>query len=526
MKSVLTIATAGVLAVTLAACAGSGGAQGGQNFVDGKTFTMVLGTDPGNLDPHFSTLSVTMQVNRFLYDPLLHVDENGELVAGLAGQWEASTTEATFTLRDGLSCADGRPLTATTVADNINFVGDVENAAAVVGLYVPPGAKATADDAARTVTVAAPSPDPFLARNIGSLPIVCERGLDNRDLLKQGGAGTGMFTVTEAVAGDHYTLDRREDYAWGPGDWKPDQRGLPDKVVLRVVPNETTAANLLASGEVNAGSVIGPDRRRLEAQQLLRRDVVAVLGELWFNQKPGMPAEQAQVRRALTQALDLSELANVITGGMGEPPSGLVATGMGPCEDAAPSLPEHDAEAAAAALDEAGWTPGPGGIRTKDGKRLSMTLYYPSKLGAPMQSAAELVQRSWRAVGVEVELRGGPDTQVEQVVAAGQGTWHAAFLPLNVTLPTQLVPFLSGATPPEGNNFSFIDNPDYTAAVERASQATGADGCDSWAEAEQAVVGDLDVVPFANTNRPLFAGGATFVLTEGSVAPSSIRMLG
>lgn len=45
MKSVLTIATAGALAVTLAACAGSGGAQGGQNFVDGKTFTMVLGTD-------------------------------------------------------------------------------------------------------------------------------------------------------------------------------------------------------------------------------------------------------------------------------------------------------------------------------------------------------------------------------------------------------------------------------------------------------------------------------------------------
>ncbi|NIJ11918.1 hypothetical protein FHU38_002262 [Saccharomonospora amisosensis] len=60
MKSVLTIATAGALAVILAACGGSGGARGGQNFVDDETFTMVLGADPGNLDPHFSTLSVTM----------------------------------------------------------------------------------------------------------------------------------------------------------------------------------------------------------------------------------------------------------------------------------------------------------------------------------------------------------------------------------------------------------------------------------------------------------------------------------
>ena len=56
-----------------------------------------------------------------------------------------------------------------------------------------------------------------------------------------------MFKMTEAVPGDHYTLDRRKDYAWGPGDWKSDQDGLPDKVTIRVVANETTSANLLLS---------------------------------------------------------------------------------------------------------------------------------------------------------------------------------------------------------------------------------------------------------------------------------------
>ncbi|GAB2971669.1 ABC transporter substrate-binding protein [Amycolatopsis acidiphila] len=526
MKSVLTIAGAGVLALALVACGAGGGGSAG-SVVDGKSFTFVLGADPGNLDPHFTTLAVALQADRFLYDSLVDIDPGGAVVAGLAGKWDGDATKATYALRKGITCSDGTPLTATQVADNINFVGDPANAAALMGVYVPPGAKAVADDAAGTVTVTAASPDSFLVHNVGGLPIVCANGMKNRDLLKQGADGTGLYTMTEAVSGDHYTLARRKDYAWGPADWKTDTRGLPDTVVLRVVANETTSANLLVSKEVNAAQVLGPDQQRLKAMGLLERDLESPLGELFFNQKAGLPGADESVRRALTQALDLTQLGQVLTSGTGKPTTSLVAPGLGPCngDTIGGLLPAHDVAAAKSALDAAGWAAGPDGGRAKDGKKLALTFYYPTSLGATMQAGAELVQQLWTAVGAQVEVKGMTDAESAQIIG-GQGTWDAMLLPLSVDLPTQLLPFFTGPGAPGGNNFASIQNPEYAAAVRAASAVAGADGCARWGAGDKALVKHLDVVPFVNTVRPIFGQGATFDTTEGSIAPTSIRMLG
>ena len=72
---------------------------------------------------------------------------------GLAESWEETPTSVTYTLKDGITCADGTPLTASTVADNFSFVADPANQSPLLGLYVPPGITAEADDAARTVTL-------------------------------------------------------------------------------------------------------------------------------------------------------------------------------------------------------------------------------------------------------------------------------------------------------------------------------------------------------------------------------------
>ncbi|MET0133296.1 MAG: ABC transporter substrate-binding protein [Kibdelosporangium sp.] len=522
MKPVLTIAATGTLALALVACGG----ESGQNPVDGKTFTMVLGADPGNLDPHFTSLAGALQVDRFLYDSLVNIDEQGKLVAGLADKWEATTTRATFTLRKGVTCADGSPLTAASIAANINFVGDAKNASSRIGVFVQPGATAVGDDTAGTVTVTSPAPDAFMDRNVGSLQIVCDKGMQDRGLLKQGGVGTGMFKVTEAVAGDHYTLERRKDYAWGPGDWQSTQAGLPDKVVFRIVANEATTANLLMSKEVNAAGLVGPDRQRLES--LYRKDVLAMLGEMWFNHKAGLPGADEDVRRALVQAVDLGQLTQVMTSGTGQPATGMIAPGFGPCTEQpiGSLLPAHDLEKARSALDAAGWTAGPDGIRAKGGKRLTILLFYPPWLGPTMQASAELVQKGWSAVGAEVTLKGGTDAELSQVVIGGQGQWDAAFVPLNVSVPSQLAPFVSGPAAPDGTNFSGIQNEAYTAAVKDAAEIAGNAGCGKWATAEEKLFERVDVVPFANSSRPLYGQGATFELSQGSVTPGSIRMLG
>jgi peptide/nickel transport system substrate-binding protein len=530
MKSRIAVAAAAsaLALATLAACGnGSTKAAASQTFANGKTFTLVLGADPGNLDPDFTSLSTALATDRFLYDSLVNIDENGKMVAGLADKWEGTTTSATYTLRKGITCADGTPLTATQVAANINFVGNPKNASSRIGVFVPPGATAKGDDTAGTVTVTSPAPDAFLDRNVGGLQIVCGKGMADRGLLKQNSDGTGMFTMTEAVSGDHYTLTRRTDYAWGPGEWKTDQPGLPDKVILKVVTNETTAANLLLSKAVNAAQVIGPDQQRIRATKPLERDTEAPLGELWFNHKASFPGADEAVRRALTQALDLNQLGQVVSSGNGKPPTGLVAPG-GPCgqNTVGSNLPAHDVAAAKAALDADGWTAGPDGVRSKNGTKLSMALYYATSLGQGMQAGAELVQTLWKAIGVDVTLHGVTDAEAGQQIVGGQAPWSAVFIPLGITLPTELVPFVSGPTAPNGTNFADINNSGYNDAVKAASAIAGSGGCDQWAAAEKSLFQQADLVPFVNSNVPLFGQGATFEVSQGSLTPGSIRMLG
>lgn len=529
MRPAPAVAAVAALALSLTACQGGGsGADAGGHYVNGKTFTMVIGSDPGSLDPHFTTLSIAYQMNQFLYDSLISFDDRGRPIAGLAAKWNGGATKATFTLRKGITCDDGSPLTAGTVADNIDFVGDPANKSALIGLMVPPGATAKADDAERTVTVTTKTPDAFLLREVGRLPIVCGKGLKNRSMLKRGADGTGPYTLTQVVPDDHYTLTRRAGYRWAPGDAGADRTGAPAKVVLRVVPNETTAANLLLSGQANLDMVVGPDKQRLRAAKLFRRDTVAPLGELWFNHDSAEPTADEAVRRALVQALNLKQLGQALTGGSGRPPTGLVAPGTSPCtqDTVSGNVPATNVAAARRALDAAGWRPGAGGVRTKNGKRLAVTFWYTNSLGPTMASGAELIQKQWRAVGADVTLKSGTDAQVDQVIN-GQGSWSAGIVPVTVTLPSQLVPFLSGPRPPKGNNFSGIDNAGYTASVRKASAEPGTSGCADWAAAEKALFRHVDLVPFVDSVVPVFAKGATFRLTEGTViAPTSIRMLG
>jgi peptide/nickel transport system substrate-binding protein len=532
MKHVLTIVAIGGLALSLAACGSGGGSNSpsnaAQKFADGKTFTMVLGADPGSLDPHMTSLSSALQTDLFLYDSLVNIDKDGTIVAGLAQSWQGTTTSATYVLRKGVTCSDGTPLTATTVADNINFVGDVKNASSRVGVFVPPGATAKGDDATGTVTVTSPAPSSFLVRTVGGLSIVCDKGMKDRNTLKEGADGTGMFTLTEAVANDHYTLTRRKDYAWGPGDWKTTQAGLPDKVVLKIVTNETTAANLLTSGQVNAAQVIGPDRQRLEGQKLFSRDVQAPLGEMWFNHKTGLAGSDEAVRKALIQALDLTQLGNVVSSGSGKPATGLVAPDLSPCpgNTVTGNLPAHDLDGAKAALDAAGWVAGADGIRAKAGKKLSVIVDFASSVGAGNEAGAEMMQQAWKSLGVDVTLKAVTDAEVGTAIVGGQGSWDVAMLPLGVTLPSQLVPFLSGPGAPNGVNFSGINNADYSSNVQAASALAESDGCAKWSAAESSIFQHVDMVPFVDSSIPTFAEGAQFEFSQGSLEPQSIRMLG
>ncbi len=529
MKRVITAAAAlAATALSVAACS-SGASSGGNaaapssssssstssststSYVSGRTAAILLPSDPGSLDPDLTSISVAFQADYFLYDSLINFAPNGALEPGLATKWSGTTTSATFTIRKGVTCSDGSPLTAATVAANINFIGNIKNASSRAGIWAQPGATATADNATGTVTVKSPVPDAFLVSDLGQTQIVCDAGLKNRKLLQEGAEGTGLYTLTSAVPGSSYTLSLRKGYNWGPGGVTSATKGLPATVVLKVVTNMTTGANLLLSGGANIGEVVGPDTQRLTS--LYSQSVDAPFGVLWFNQKPGTPTAQEPVRQALTESRQRAQRGQVRTSGTGKPTTGMVAPALSPCKGNTVSgnLPAYDQSAAKSALD---------------GKNLSIAVYYPTSMGSGGAAAAELMQSTWSQLGVKVSLHGITDAEIDSEIVAGTAAWNVAIVPIGLTTPSELVPFVSGATPPTGEDFSYIKNAAYTADVTKASSVEGSAGCPDWNAAESELYKDVDLVPFVDSATATYAKGATFSLSQGSIMPASIRMLG
>jgi peptide/nickel transport system substrate-binding protein len=526
-----TVGTSGLCLLLAAALTGCGGAatssSGSAEVVDGGTFTLGLSSDPGNLDPQMGAGTSLFTVTQFAYDPLVSVDgRTGEIRSGLATKWEVTAGTVALTLAPGITCSDGTKLTATTVAGNLNFVAAPENKSPFLGTFLPVGAKASGDDTAGTVTITLAQPAPFVLNGLGNLPIVCPGGLADRASLKTATAGTGPYKLTVAVPGDHYTYSRRDGYTWGPGGASTATEGLPDTVVIKVVENETTAANLLLSGGLNAAQVTGPDGKRLEQAGLFTAETPTIVGEQWYNHAAGRVTGDPKVRMALTQALDLAQLQKVLTSGRGGTATTLTGNEPTACpgDSVSKALPAHDVKAANALLDEAGWTArGSDGTRTKDGRPLALTFLYQNNSGSSGDAAAELAVKQWQEAGVKATARSQNETTLTGTIF-GAGDWDVAWVSVNISSPDQIVPFLSGPAAPQGTNFAAISDPAYDTAVRAAMATPGKQGCDKWLAAESALIAKASVVPFAGAKVRTFGNRARFE-TPGQLIPLSIRML-
>ncbi|GAA2888245.1 ABC transporter substrate-binding protein [Streptosporangium fragile] len=530
-----THGTAALLALsvlTLTACGGSAGstagtASGGGGYATGATLTMAIPADPGSLHPLLNATGEAATVNAFTYDQLIGMTGDGKLVPQLAEKWESTPTEATFTLRKGVTCADGTELTAGTVADNFRFVADTENGSPFIGAYVPAGVRVEHDDAAGTVTITSKEPASFLARMVGLMPIACAKALKDPKAVTATAEGTGPYKLTEVKPGQSYTLELRQDYAWGPDGATAKAEGLPAKVVLQVVPSQTTAANMLMSGQLTIANVNGPDRTRVAAiPGVTTVDIPTRPGLVFFNHTEGRPGADAGVRKALAMAMDRSALGKVSSAGLGRPLTTLVTSDPPPCTGRPVDdvVPAHDVEGAKAALDALGWKPGADGVREKDGKRLTVSLLYPTRDGASLASAVELLAQQWKAVGVEVTPKPAAGAQVTDVLFKTRD-FDVSWTPIDTELPSMWTGILSGPTPPNGGNFSGTDNAEYRRLSTAAQSKEGDASCGDWIDAERALFKEADLVPVVVNTNSYFGKGAEFRMAKGLIVPTSIRML-
>ncbi len=461
---------------------------------------------------------------------MVNLRGDGSFVSGVAERWSADARSATFTLRPDVTCSDGTPLKASQVAADIRFNNDPKNKSLLYGSSVPAvPLTVTSDDATRTVKVVSEKqPYALLLHTVGQMPILCPKGLSDPSVLKTASDGTGPFALTGYVPGQSFTYRVRKEYAWGPGGGKTDVPGMPDHVVLKVVPNETTAANLLASGAVNMASVAGADRARLDARGLKSVDTNSAGTWLRFNQLQSSRAtSDKRVRRALVQALNLDEVVKVSTGGQGHAAKGLLALDPQSCpgDTMAGQVPALDVSGAEKSLDEAGWLKAADGVRKRNGKPLALDLHYIPTTSPYEASAAELMAEKWRQIGVQVKLVS--DTLITYTdVMYKTGNWDLYLANVSASLPTMLIPSLSGAVPPNGRNGSGIVNKAYTANTVKAMSMTMPAACQYWQQAERALWSDVNILPISILPARYYLNGAQARLNGVQrPVPLSLRLL-
>ncbi|WP_055480223.1 ABC transporter substrate-binding protein [Sphaerimonospora mesophila] len=535
MKKPAILALFASSALALSACGGGGSAQpsdGGSaapaEYAENATFTMAITGDPGALDPATAVQGSTNLLLSYTYDTLTYIGRDGDLVPGLAESWQVEPSSVTFTLRKNVTCADGSPLGPAEVANSINHVADPETKSPLLGVLIPAGVKAEADDAAGTVTLSTPKASPFLLHSTVAIFIVCRKGLADPAMLAKSTSGSGPYELIESVPNDHYTLKVRDGYAWGPGGSGTADPGIPQTVVLKVVPNESTAANLLLTGSINAAVFTGADRARVESMPgIIKTILPGGNSEFFYNQGKGRPGADPAVRKALSQALNLDELAKISTQGTGAQSTGMTTLSPRPCrvDSVTGHRPTYDPEAAKAALDAAGWKAGANGTREKDGKPLAIKLIYNSDFGAGAQAGAEYQADAWQKIGVAVEIKGSAGGAWSDALFK-TGDWDVSTVPIGVSLPSQLTGYLSGPTVPDGSNFANIQNAKYTEQTGKAAELLpDKGGCDAWAQAESALFDDFDVVPVAEETQLLATKNAEMFMPGGLAQPTLTRML-
>ena len=521
MKKYTIASLAAVGALALTACSGGANSAGnvaGEPVIDG-TLNYAINDDPGSLFRLLNSSGTLPYITSWVYETLVFYNQDGKPQGRLATSWEETPTSLHFEIRDDAICSDGTPLTAETVANNFRWITDPANGSALAGLTVPTDTVVENDDTSVTLTTS--TPNSFLMGSIGANPIYCQAALDDPESVKLGTNGTGMYKLVESVPGDHYTLERRDEYNWAPeGAPNGDTPGVPKNVVISVITNPSTRANMLLSGDLNIASVSASDAARVASTMSPAYAINLVTGGFVYSQAEGMPTADENVRIALTKALDLDALMAVNTEGKGKRAPRLAVVSPDICQyDAAtPNLPSHDVAAAEKMLDEAGWVKGPDGMRAKDGEPLELNFAWQTRW--PENAAtAEMIGEQWKAVGVKVNQEGSDYSAFAEKtsVPGAASKYDVMWIAPNYAVPDVLSNFFSGPAAPAGKNLGEVKNPEFTRLAEEASSFSGSDACPSWQAAENEMYRAADYVPFAMREDVVYGNGIARMFDDATL---------
>lgn len=287
----------------------------GQAQTRGGTLTVAQQADIVGLDPATYSAASSAYVAEQIYDSLLSVSPQGDVIPAVAQKYAVSSSGLvyTFTLRPGVKFSDGQALTSKDVVYSLQRVLN------------PKTASPRLNDLGKVASVKAPNPStvvvtlkepyaPFLTKIAsGGMGIMPAGYAESHDVVKQP-MGSGPFKFVSWVPGDSVTLERNP-YYWEAG--KP----YVDKLVFKALKDDVTRITNVQTGSVDLA--IGVPQNQVD---LLKKSTSVTLvggAGTWYDylglNLAKKPFDNLKVRQALSAAINRDVIVKTALFGKGTP---------------------------------------------------------------------------------------------------------------------------------------------------------------------------------------------------------------
>ena len=370
----------------------------------GGSLTNAMVGEPSNLIAMIAGDSASSAIAGKLFNALIKYDEKLNHAPELAESWVVSNDQKTitFTLKDNIFWADGKPLTSDDVLFTWQLVTDPKTRTPYASDYLLVK-KATAPDK-RTFKVTygetyAPAIDTW-----ASLHILPKHILKNEDInntfFSRNPTGSSYYQLDEWISGQQVSLVANDKSS----------QGLPyiKTLISRIIPDTSSQFLELTADNLDYMSInpiqyqrVFPARKDMLDKINLYKELGNGYTYLGFNLKKA-PFNDVNVRRAINFAIDKDEVIKGVLLGLGEPISSPYKPGT---RWNNPNLKPYayDPGKAIDLLNKAGYTKNKDGFLEKNGKALAFEIL--TNQNKQREMTAVLVQRRLKEIGIDVSIR-------------------------------------------------------------------------------------------------------------------------
>lgn len=409
-KVVAAVLTAGMAISLLAGC-GSSGSGGGsakshplEKLEDGTyAVSYASKTDPEVIDPAFDYNAGRFETLPNICEPLLKMDAEGKLEAGIASDWShPDDLTYIYTIREDAKFSNGNPVTAEDVAFDMNRIMDPTTGSTISWLMTDVDTVTATGPMEVTVKLKQPNMifQYLVATSVGQVyeKASCEEAGTSFGDEDHPAIGAGPYKVESWSRDEQLVLTKNEYYY----DVDKLQVG---QVTFKIYSDENAMLTAAKSGEVDIVP-ISNNKSLIENYSkidFLRLDNVKGYASMGiFMNTAKAPCDNIDFRKALAYALDENAYTTSVYGDYAEVGNGMMFGSAGYGDDAAgwenflkdyEYAYAYDMDKAKESLDASGIDP----------STVTVSVAALASDSAQMK-IAQLLQASCKEIGINVEI--------------------------------------------------------------------------------------------------------------------------